>query len=125
MTKQKDIVIGCFGAIMIILLVMISLVVLNQPEDPETFSAGLSLSNCTGYGNNTPYDMEVRIYIHGNSNWDVMNLWISNGTQKDVIIEWEGDLVDVLVIYDLLDGEKKKVDIYHLEPSEWRTIILV
>ena len=108
------------------MLIMASLIYyVNQPEDPEIFQAGLSLSNCTGYGNNTAYDMEVQIYIHGNSNWDVMNLWISNGTQKDVIIEWEGDLVDVLVIYDLLDGEKKRVDIYHFEPSEWRTIVLI
>jgi len=123
--KHKEIMIGCASAI-VVMLVMISVVYyLDQDEDPETFQAGLSLSNCTGYDNNTGYDMEVQIYVHGSSKWDVIRFQISNGTQKDVVVEWEGDLVDVLIVYDLLDGEKKKVDIYHLKPSEWRTIILI
>lgn len=123
--NQKEIMGGCV-CVIVTMLVMTGLIYqLNQTEDPETFQAGLSLSNCTGYNNNTAYDMEVQIYVHGSSKWDVIRFQISNGTQKDVVVEWEGDLVDVLIVYDLLDGEKKKVDIYHLEPSEWRTIILV
>lgn len=123
--KHKEIMVGCVSA-MVVMLVMTSLIYyLNLSEDPETFQAGLSLSNCTGYDNNTAYDMEVQIYVHGSSKWDVIRFQILNGTQKDIVIEWEGDLVDVLIVYDLLDGEKKKVDIYHLEPSEWRTILLI
>jgi len=123
--KLKEIMVGCVSA-MVVMLVMTSLIYyLNLSEDPETFQAGLSLSNCTWYYNNTEYDIEVQIYVHGSSKWDVIRFQILNGTQKDIVIEWEGDLVDVLIVYDLLDGEKKKVDIYHLEPSEWRTILLI
>ena len=123
--KQKEIMVGCVCVIMTMLLMAGLIYQLNQSEDPETFRAGLSISNCTGYDNNTGYDMDVYIYVHGSSNWDVMKLQILNGSQKDVVIEWESDLVDVLVVYDLHDGENKKVDIYHLEPQEWRTILII
>lgn len=122
---NQKIMVGCMCVIMTMLLMTGLIYQLNQSEDPETFRAGLSINNCTGYNNNTAYDMEVQIYIHGKSNWDVMHLQISNGSQKDVVIEWEDDLVNVLVVYDLHDGDNKKVDIYHLEPQEWRTILII
>lgn len=106
------------------MLMMVGLIYcVNQPEDPEMFQAGLSLNNCTGYDNNTGYDVEARIYIHGASNWDVMHLHILNGTQKDIVIEWEKTLTDVLVLYTV-DGETKAF-IYYIEPGEWRTILLI
>ena len=90
---------------------------LIQPEDPETFQAGLSLSNNTGY------DVEARIYVHSYSNWDIIHLQISNGSQKDMMVEWENDLIDVLVLYNI-NGETKAF-IYHLEPEEWRYVLMV
>ena len=90
---------------------------LNQSEDPESFQAGLSINNITGY------DIEARIYVHGDSNWDTIRVQISNDTQKDLVVEWDGNLTDILVLYEI-EGENKAF-IYHLEPSEWRTIILV
>ena len=115
--NRKEIAGGCICVIITMMLMTGLVYYLIQSEDPETFQAGLSLSNNTGY------DVEVRIYVHGDSRWDIIQLWISNGTQKDMTVEWENDLVDVLILYNI-NGETK-VFVHHLEPKEWRYVLMV
>lgn len=116
--NQKNIMIGCAGAIAVMLLMMsVFYYLVDQPEDPESFQAGLSIKNITGY------DIEARIYVHGNSNWDIVHIQISNGTQEDLVVEWENDLADVLILYNI-EGESKAF-VYYLKPQEWRIVLLV
>lgn len=114
--NQKEIMAGCICVIVTMSLMTSLIYHLNQSEDPEIFQAGLSLNNITGY------DIEARIYVHGNSNWDIIHIQISNDTWEDIVVEWESDLNDVLVLYDI-EGENTAF-IYHLEPSEWRIVVL-
>ena len=87
----------------------------NQPDEIHT--AGLTISNCCGD------NVTVEIYVLGEHRWDQINLWIDNGTQKDLTIEWDGKLVNVLIIYSYQDEEKTFK--FLTKPQEWRTIILV
>lgn len=115
--NQKEILGGCICVIVTMLLMTCLVFYLNQSEDPESFQAGLSINNITGY------DIEARIYVHGDSNWDTIHVQISNNTQEDLVVKWEGKLTDVLVLYDI-EGETKAF-IYYLEPTEWRIVVLV
>lgn len=115
--KHREIMVGCACVIVTMLLMTGLVFYLNQSEDPETFQAGLTLNNVTGY------DIEARIYVHGDSNWDTIHVQILNDTRKDLVVEWEGNLTDVLVLYNI-EGENKAF-IYHLKPTEWRIVVLV